>query len=239
MGVLNLVRHGQATPFEKETDRLSPLGELQAGRLADFWIRRQVVFDEVYSGSLVRQRRTAEIVGERYAEAGLPWPGLQTTADLNEYDGAGILALLASELEARDAEFCRLVEKARENAATPERNRHFQRMFEAVMAHWVAGTLTSPQVESWQGFRTRVYRAIDGITSRPGSNRRVVVFTSGGPIGATVQRAVNAPPVTGIDINWRVRNSSITEFLFSGGRMTLDTFNATPHLEEPELHSFR
>ncbi len=66
-----------------------------------------------------------------------------------------------------------------------------------------------------------------------------MVFTSGGPIGAIVQRAVNAPPVSGIDINWRVRNSSITEFLFSSGRMTLDMFNATPHLEEPELHSFR
>lgn len=238
MSVLTMVRHGQATPFEKETDRLSPLGELQAGKLADFWISRQVFFDEVYSGSLVRQRRTAEIVGRKYSEAGLPWPEHQINADLNEYDGSGILRILAPQLKERDPEFRELTETARRSATTPDRNRHFQRMFEAIMTHWMAGTLTSPEVEPWRNFQTRVSRAIDGVTSRTGS-RRVVVFTSGGPIGATVQRVVNAPPVSGIDINWRVRNSSITEFIFSDQRITLDMFNAIPHLEDPALHSFR
>ena len=102
----------------------------------------------------------------------------------------------------------------------------------------MSGSLVSPEVESWQSFHERVSRAIDGITNRPGS-RRVVVFTSGGPIGATVQRVVNAPPIRGIDINWRVRNSSITEFLFSDRRINLDMFNAIPHLDDPALHSFR
>lgn len=134
MSVLTMIRHGQATPFEKETDRLSPLGELQADKLADFWIGRQVVFDEVFSGSLVRQRRTADIVGQRYAEAGLPWPKHQINADLNEYDGSGILRILAPLLKEKDPEFRELVEIARQAATTPERNRHFQRMFEVVVA---------------------------------------------------------------------------------------------------------
>lgn len=238
MSVLTMVRHGQATPFEKETDRLSPLGELQASKLADFWIHRQVDFDEVFSGSLVRQRRTAEIIGQRYVEAGLLWPKHQINEELNEYDGSGILRILAPQLKEKDPEFRELVEIARNTAATQDRNRHFQRMFEVVVAQWMAGNLVSPEVESWKSFHERVSRAVDGITNRPGS-RRVVVFTSGGPIGATVQRVVNAPPIRGIDINWRVRNSSITEFLFSNRRINLDMFNAIPHLDDPALHSFR
>jgi broad specificity phosphatase PhoE len=238
VSVLTLIRHGQSTPFEKDTDRLSPLGELQARHLGEFWSRRGVACDEVFCGSLVRQKRTAEIVGRCCSEAGLPWPAVEVNAGLNEYDGLGITATLVPLLAAQDPAFAGLLKAAREAAGRPDRNRHFQRMFEVVAAHWVAGSLASPQVESFQAFHGRVSRAMDGITGRPGS-RRVAVFTSGGPIGATVQRVVKAPPATGIDINWRVRNCSITEFLYSSDRITLDLFNSVPHLEDPSLLSFR
>src|SRR5262245_62378410 len=81
MGYLVLIRHGQARMFEKDSDQLSPLGEEQARALARFWIRQGVNFDEVYSGTLVRQRRTAEIDGECFAHYGLEWPELQTMPD--------------------------------------------------------------------------------------------------------------------------------------------------------------
>ncbi len=239
MSVLSMVRHGQATPFEKETDRLSPLGEKQSRKLAEFWIRNNVVFDEVVSGSLVRQRRTAEIIGRCYADAGLSWPGHRINEDLNEFDGTGILNILAPKLAEQNTDFRQLLEKARDNRTSPDRNRHFQRMFEAVMDPWMSGALISPHVEPWESFRARVTRGIDEIISRSDGSRRVAVFTSGGPIGATVQRVFNAPPAIGIEINWRVRNCSVTEFLYSRGRITLDMFNAIPHLDEPDLHSFR
>ncbi|MDQ3013699.1 MAG: histidine phosphatase family protein, partial [Acidobacteriota bacterium] len=54
MGTLTFVRHGQARPFEKETDRLSEIGEQQARALGQYWLRQGVRFDEVYSGTLVR-----------------------------------------------------------------------------------------------------------------------------------------------------------------------------------------
>jgi broad specificity phosphatase PhoE len=111
-------------------------------------------------------------------------------------------------------------------------------MFEAVVARWMSGELTSPQVEPWRDFRARVSAAIAAVTGGSGS-RRVAVFTSGGPIGATVQEALNAPAESGIELNWRVRNSSVTELLFSKRRMTLDSFNQLTHLEDHALHSFR
>src|SRR5262245_60064212 len=102
MGYLVLVRHGQSRTFEKDSDQLSSLGEEQARSLGKCWIRQGVSFDEVYSGTLVRQRRTTEITGQSFAEAGLSWPEIQITPELNEYDSIGILNNLIPSLAERD-----------------------------------------------------------------------------------------------------------------------------------------
>jgi len=228
---LVLVRHGQATPFEEITDRLSPLGEIQARKLGEYWMRHGVTFDEVYTGSLERQRRTEELA----RAAG--WPAPQVLPELNEYDADAVVRQFAPQLAARREQF-RLLVESHECARPEEQNRSFQRMFEALMNRWITGELDSPAVEFWRVFRERVERGLRKITSG-GRGRRVVAFTSGGPIGVAVQFALAAPDRSGLELNWRVRNCSLTEFLFSGGRLSLDTFNAVPHLEDPALRSFR
>jgi len=233
---LILVRHGQATAFEKITDRLSPLGETQSTKLAQFWIRNQVAFDEVYTGALIRQKRTEELVAAEYLASGARWPPAQVLPELNEYEADRVIRYLAPELAARDEEFRKLLEAS--HADGPDRNRRFQRMFEALMSGWVAGTLAAPEVEPWTAFRARVGHGLRRIVSG-GSGRRVVAFTSGGFIGVAVQIALGAPDPSGLEVNWRVRNSSLTEFLFSRGRLSLDSFNAIPHLDDQALRSFR
>ena len=47
-----------------------------------------------------------------------------------------------------------------------------------------------------------------------------------------MQTVLRAPEPMAIELNWRIRNCSLTEFLFSGDRVSLDAFNATPHLGE-------
>jgi Fructose-2,6-bisphosphatase len=236
---LVLVRHGQATPFEEITDRLSPLGETQSRKLAEFWIRNQVAFDEVYTGTLTRQRHTEALVREAYGAAGRNWPHAQVMPELNEYDAESVLRHCAPQLAARDPQF-RLLVEAHEGGGDADRNRRFQKMFEALMSRWITGELESSELESWHTFRERVERGLRRITGGTArSARRVAVFTSGGPIGVAVQIAVNAPDRTGLEVNWRVRNCSLTEFVFSGERLSLDTFNATPHLDDPGLKTFR
>jgi broad specificity phosphatase PhoE len=239
MGYLVLIRHGQARTFEKDGDRLSPLGEEQARALAKFWIHRGVNFDEVYSGALVRQQRTAEIAGECYVQSGLDWPQLQTVRELNEYDSAGIMNNLIPSLVERDAEFRALAEAFERNRDAPERNRHFQKMFEAAVSVWLGGEIEVEGVESWRSFQSRVLAAIKRITSAESRGRRVAVFTSGGVIGLAVRNVLNAPERSALEINWRVRNCSLTEFTFSHDRMSLDSFNALPHLDDPSLWTYR
>jgi broad specificity phosphatase PhoE len=238
MAQLILVRHGQATPFEEITDRLSPLGEAQSRKLAEFWIRHAATFDEVYTGSLDRQRRTAELVREAFVSHGLAWPEARVIPELNEYDADSVVKYFAPQLAARDPQFRMLVE-ATECGGGPEQNRRFQRMFEALMNRWITGELDSSEVESWRTFRSRVQQGLRRITQGGKSGRRVAAFTSGGPIGVAVQIALDAPDHAGLEVNWRVRNCSLTEFVFSGERLSLDSFNGLPHLGDPALRTFR
>ena len=61
--------------------------------------------------------------------------------------------------------------------------------------------------EPWTTFRDRVLNGLRRIQEGP-SNRRVVLFTSGGPIGVLVQTALGAPDRSFLEVNWRVRNCS-------------------------------
>jgi broad specificity phosphatase PhoE len=239
MSTLTLVRHGQARPFERASDRLSPVGEAQARALGAFWIRNAVSFDSVYTGSLARHKRTEELAGMCYAEVGRAWPKPVVTGDLNEYDVTGILNSLGPELARRDPQVRALYDTLEATGTGPERNRPFQKVFEAVMAPWIEGALEAEGVETWATFRGRVARAIRRITEAAGSGKRVVAFTSGGPIGLAVQMSMRAPDRSALEVNWRVRNCSLTEFIFSQDRFTLDMFNAIPHLEHAELQTFR
>lgn len=238
MSTLVLVRHGQATPFEVETDRLSSLGVRQSEALAQRWSEAGIDFDEVYSGTLVRQRRTAEVVSDRMTGANHPWPATTADTGFDEYDGDGIFGVLARKLADEDDRFRELSEVAEDTRGTAGQNRHFQHMVEHVADHWMRGEVTDPGVESWPVFCARVDAAVDGVLDG-GGGRRVAVFTSGGVIGRTLQRVLRAPDETALALNWRIRNASVTSLTFSGRRVSLDTFNVTAHLERGGLDSFR
>ena len=239
MGQLTLIRHGQARAFERDSDRLTDLGEEQARQLGAYWLRRNTVFDEVYCGTLVRQRRTAEIAGEGFAAHGRAWPALQSLPELNEYDASGLWQRLAPALAEQDTQFRAVFEAFEQHRHSAERNRHFQRMFEAVTSCWLKGEFQVAGVEPWTTFSERVRRALKQIIAKEGSGRRVAVFTSGGVIGLAVQTALQAPEPKALEINWRVRNCSLTEFTFSRDRLAFDSFNTLPHLDDPALITYR
>lgn len=234
MSTLTLVRHGQAMPFEKESDRLSPQGERQALALAAHWLKTEQQFDEVYTGTLQRQVRTEAMVRDALGDR---WPRAQATAGWNEYDADGILTRFIPELARIDRRFDGLVAAFETARGTPDQNRHFQRMFEIAMAQWLEAGVEIEGVESFHSFQNRVLASWTAIQGQAGS-RRVVVFTSGGPIGLMVQHALKAPSRSFLEVNWRVRNASLTEFVFSSDRLSLDSFNTTPHLDAGSI-SFR
>jgi broad specificity phosphatase PhoE len=231
---LSLIRHGQAKFFQAEEGVLSPLGEKQAARLAHFWLKHRIRFDEVHTGSLVRHLQTERVVAECFRQAGEPWPAATQDPAWNEYDFSGVFTHLVP----GDSRLAALAEEFAQARGGPDENRKFHRVLKAAMTCWLDENCEVEGLEPWPSFRDRLSGAIRRLMAGP-SGRRVVVFTSGGPIGFSVHFALQAPPQSFLELNWRVRNGSVTEFIFDRDRFALDSFNAIPHLDDVDLRTFR
>ncbi len=112
-------------------------------------------------------------------------------------------------------------------------------LLEALMRFYIEGDHNSDGFETWRQFHDRVTGALTQIRSREGRGRRVAVFTSGGPIGVSVQTTLEAPEQKAGELNWRVHNVSVTLFTFTANRISLDQFNSITHLTTEELRTYR
>ena len=240
MGRLVLVRHGQACAFTDDPDRLSETGWEQCQILGRYWKSHGIRFDLAFHGSLRRQRESYQAAAQGYGADGADFPAATELPGLNEYEAQDVIAEVAPRLAATDLSFAPLWQAWLDGRDGADRNRPFQRMFEAVMERWVEGKMQEPGLVPWQQFRERVETTLARLRATPGRGLHLVAFTSGGPIGVALQSCLGAPARAALDINWRVRNSSLTSFLYQGSRFSVDAFNETPHLASfPDLVTFR
>jgi len=59
----------------------------------------------------------------------------------------------------------------------------------------------------------------------------VLVVSSGGPIATCVGKLLNTPPESMVEMNMRIRNTAVTECVYSIKRTTLVSFNTLNHLD--------
>ncbi|MGV3492849.1 MAG: histidine phosphatase family protein [Ramlibacter sp.] len=212
MGTLYLVRHGQASFGADDYDQLSELGHRQSVRLGEYFAERQVHFDGLIAGTLRRHKQTLEGILQGMQRAGehLSWEGL------NEYDSAAVIATVhPHKLERPD---------------TPEMYRHHFRLLRDGLAQWMAGATSPAGMPTYEQFVAGVAGALDHVRANH-YGQNVLVVTSGGPISTAVGYVLRTPPETTIELNLRIRNTSITEFAFTPKRHMLVSFNAIPHLD--------
>jgi broad specificity phosphatase PhoE len=239
MSMLALVRHGQASFFSDNYDQLSELGERQARLLGEYWVRHGVRFDEIYTGPRIRQIETAALAGEAFAKAGLPWPKAHVLEEFDEHQVDRLIKLAMREIT-RAHPHVEPLHAAYRNAQTPrDTARAFQLMFEQVVMLWVEEQVAHDEVEAWSVFRERVCAGLARITESEARGRTVAAFTSVGAVTVCLQVALDCPNRVAFDVGWRVRNASVTEFLFSRDRLTLENFNTLPHLLDRSLVTFR
>jgi broad specificity phosphatase PhoE len=234
-----LVRHAQASFLEPIYDKLCATGEVQARMLGEYWARRGMLFSCAWSGPRVRQVETARMVEEAYRRLGREFPEVAVMSEFDEYPAEAVLKLGLPQVLEKSQQVRDLHAAFELSKDSDGRKRSFQQMFEAVIGMWVSGELVVDGVESWQGFCARVDRGITKIVNSATPAGDSVVFTSGGPIGVAMRRALHLSHADTLQLTWMSRNGSFTEFLSSGSRFTLSTFNAHPHLEDESLLTYR
>jgi broad specificity phosphatase PhoE len=222
MGTLYLVRHGQASFGAADYDQLSELGQRQAERLGAHWAARGLGIDAVLMGSLKRHAQTwAGIArGAGWVHAPLVWPGL------NEYDAEAVIRAV---MPAGGA--------ALGNPVTPEGQRTHFRLLRDGLRQWMAGTVSPQGMPDYGGFVRGITSALDHLRQHH-VGQRVLIVSSGGPIATAVGHVLGLSPDASIDLNMRIRNSSVTELVFNPKRHALLTYNTLPHLDGPELRDW-
>jgi broad specificity phosphatase PhoE len=239
MGRVFLVRHAQASFLEPDYDKLSSTGEAQARILGEYWARHKIVFDRVCTGPRVRHRDTEKDVRETYAKNGLAFPESIVLDEFDEFQGDIVLEKSLPHLVEANSLIRDLEAAVRSANSPPQRRRNFQRLFETVITKWVSGELTVEGVESWDAFIARVNRGLTQFLATAGKSETCAIFTSGGPVAVSVQRALRLSPQVTLQVAWMPRNCSYSEFLFSADRFTLSTFNSFQHLDDPALLTYR
>ena len=214
MGTLYLVRHGQASFGADDYDLLSELGRRQCEQLGAYFRERGLVFEAGLVGSLRRQAQSLEAIVGALGTA-VPtsvWPGL------NEYDSEAVIRSVHPEPLVKPD--------------TPELVRHHFRLLREGLARWMAGETTPDGMPSYRDFAAGVAAALDHVRQRHTGD--VLLVSSGGPISTAVGQVLGTPATTTIELNLRIRNSSVTEFAYTPKRHMLVSYNGIPHLDHAE-----
>lgn len=213
MGHLYLVRHGQASLGAADYDQLSPLGQQQSHRLGEHWRTLGIHFDAVITGSMKRHAQTL---------AGIQ-TGMSTQHEavvlpaLNEYDAEAVIRTI------QPGELIK--------ATTPEGYKQHFRLLRDGLTQWMAGVVSPQGMPSYSDFAHGVRSTLDQI--RQQHEGHVLLVSSSGPIATAVAQVLRTSPETSIELNMRLRNTSVTEFSFTPKRHSLVGFNSMPHLETP------
>lgn len=214
MGQLYLVRHGQASLGADNYDQLSPLGLRQSQRLGEYWRSLGLRFDAVMTGTLQRHAQTLDGIAQGL-QAPLPcerWPGL------NEYDADAVIRCVHPAPHPRPN--------------TPESYRAHFRLLREGLHQWMQGAVAPAGMPSWVDFVDGVRSALDRVQHHHAG--AVLLVSSGGPIATALAQVLAMSPAMAIELNLRMRNTSVSELAFHPRRLSCISFNALPHLAGPE-----
>ncbi len=215
MPTLYLVRHGQASFGADDYDQLSDLGRQQSRLLGRYFAAKNVTFDAALAGTLKRHTQTFDGIREGLGTGlhAAHWPGL------NEYDSEAVIAAVHPE--------------PLDKPCTPELYRHHFRLLREGLTQWMLGKTAPAGMPSWQQFQQAVVDVLTHIRQSDAQN--VLLVSSGGPIACAIGHVLGTPPEATVELNMRLRNSSVTEFTFNAKRLALQTYNTLPHLDAAEF----
>ncbi len=225
MSEIYLIRHGQASFGAKNYDRLSDTGVKQAAILGQHLAGLDIKFDAIYFGQMDRQQKTAKGMIDAYQAKGLFVPEPVVDKRFNEYDSDAVWEAQISGMLKQTPDLLETLNK------DPLNNTAFQKVFSKVVRRWVSGEYDSDGDVIWSDFKRQVVSGLKAIMDREGPSKKIAVFSSGGPICAAVQLAMDLSDFKAIETSWQVVNASVTRLRYGLGQVSLSGFNDITHLE--------
>lgn len=214
MASIYLVRHGQASFGADDYDKLSPLGCRQAQVLGEYFRDGGIHFDAAYSGDLLRQRETAELVLASQPDR------VSHIIDprFNEIQNDEQLHHLLPEVIARQPEVQGYVDQLGSSKS-------YQKVIEVVFNYWVSEQCRNTEVQSWREYAGNVGAALRAVIEAQGSGKTVAIFTSGGTVATLVGQVLGLGGESTYQFYEPVFNCSVSQLFYSGDKVSLSYFN--------------
>lgn len=227
------IRHGQASFGNRHYDRLSSLGEKQAGMLGRYFNALNIRFDRVYAGALDRHVQTAEAALDQMENNSVS--DLVIRKDFNELGASDLMMEKLSHVISNDPEYAGRLEHVSTDPGA------IKKIFE------IAGKTDSDPIDedtrmkNATHFIKRVYEGISHVVRENKGSEKVAVFSSGGPMAVLVKQTLDLSRKQTIQIGWEIKNSAVSIFRADENELRLVMFNSIAHLElenRPELITY-
>jgi broad specificity phosphatase PhoE len=214
MGNIYLVRHGQASLGAENYDHLSPLGMKQTKLLGEYFKECETVFEATYVGTLIRQQQTLHqiLMGMEQTEL-----ESSSVSALNEYDSQALIETVHS--------------GPLPNPSSEQGYKHFFTLLRTALKAWMQGITLPKGMPSFREFAHHLELTMQRIQSAHTGN--VLVVSSGGPIATVLSSLLQSSDEARIEMNLRLRNSSISQLYFTPKRISALSFNSVEHLAKP------
>lgn len=258
MSEFYLVRHGQASLGAQNYDKLSALGHQQAIWLGEYFKERNICFDRVLVGDMVRHQETAEGICKGL---GRDISDFEVLPELNEFDFYGLIQaylkdypelgpLTHMESNVAGKTVTQTGSQTLTKTISKTEAKVYFRLLKKAMHAWQKDQLSQPLTESWDEFKQRVKSAMTFIhkssINQTSSDQhrfssekkqRLLVVSSGGAKAMAIKHILGMEDDGVMRLNLQIKNTSVSHFRCSSEHILLSSFNHVPHLENPERQS--
>lgn len=214
MGVIYLVRHGQAGTDENGYGSLTELGRRQARNVGRKLAARAGTVNFAVSGNLARQLETIEEIVAQFPDSAAP--GAVVNTGWNEYD--------LTRIAHAD------VPQTGTSAAAAQAQRDFQRTLDESLLTWAADEhITGPG--SYVDYRESIRQALKEIAAHAGPGQVAVAASSAGTIGAVVSELWGISPQNWPKVSRTMVNASITKLIVGSSGINVMSVNDHAHAD--------
>jgi broad specificity phosphatase PhoE len=208
---------------------------MQARALGEWFARRGHRFDAVVTGSLTRQKITAEEMLCAMEQRGAARPAMTRDPQWDEFDLDAVYAGVGPQLAEADEQFRGEYEQLMRDCADPHSTAHrsWRTCDVTVVRAWIAGRFRY-EGESFDDVCARVRKA---LTELP-DGASIAVVTSATPIGIALGSALEVAPrhIMRLAAGF---NSAYSELDLRHDGPRVVSFNNVPHLADARLRTLR
>jgi broad specificity phosphatase PhoE len=154
---------------------------------------------------------------------------LQVNAGWNEYDHQDILAQFNPELATPQGVRAYMREQDNPHKA-------LEQVIGQAFKRWIGSQHNADYIESWPDYQARIQTALTHLIIKLDGEKRVAVFSSGGPIALLSQAILGVPAENLMALNWTLVNCGITKLISTRKGAILSSLNEHSAFEGDRKH---